>query len=65
MVHIMIDPEKDRRNGDQRKRNVIKSRSDRRSGKDRRKAALKNYFLQGGSEKRSWNERRKYWYMTR
>lgn len=37
----------------------------RRSGKERRKTSHKKYFLEDGIERRSWNERRKYWYMTR
>ena len=36
----------------------------RRSGKDRRKVATKEYFLKGGLERRSWQERRKNWYMA-
>ena len=40
------------------------SSKDRRSGKDRRKISSKKYFLEGGHEKRSWRERRNYWYMT-
>jgi len=38
---------------------------DRRSGKERRKTSHKKYFLEGGLERRSWKERRKYWYLTR
>ena len=41
------------------------SGNDRRSGKDRRKKSTKKYFLKGGFERRSWKERRSYWYMTR
>ena len=37
----------------------------RRSGKERRKTTHRKYFLEGGFERRSWKERRKYWYMTR
>jgi len=36
----------------------------RRSGKDRRKMGLKEYFLDGGDERRSWVERRNLWYHT-
>ena len=36
----------------------------RRSGNDRRKTSHKEYFLEGGLERRSWKERRKYWYIT-
>ena len=64
-MHTMIDPNKDRRKGDRRKRNATKNRNDRRSGKDRREASSKKYFLEGGLERRSWKERRNYWYMTR
>jgi hypothetical protein len=47
------------------KRNpIVGSGSDRRSGKERRKSSHKKYFLEGGLEKRSWRERRKYWYLT-
>ena len=38
---------------------------DCRSGKERRKTSNKKYFLEGGLERRSWKERRKYWYLTR
>ena len=38
--------------------------TDRRSGKDRRKSYDPNYFLNGGIERRSWQERRFLWYMT-
>jgi len=38
--------------------------SDRHPEKDRRKSSHKKYFLEGGLEKRSWKEGRKYWYMT-
>jgi hypothetical protein len=38
--------------------------TDRRSGQDRRKCSNPNYFLNNGVERRSWKERRKYWYMT-
>jgi len=37
---------------------------DRRSGQDRRKCSNPNYLLNNGVERRSWKERRKYWYMT-
>ena len=47
------------------KRNIsVGSGGDRRSGKERRKSSHKKYFLEGGLEKRSWRERRKYWYLT-
>ena len=36
----------------------------RRSGKDRRKKLTLRYFIKGGFERRSWKERRKYWYLT-
>jgi hypothetical protein len=38
--------------------------TDRRSGQDRRKCSNPNYLLNNGVERRSWKERRKYWYMT-
>jgi hypothetical protein len=38
--------------------------ADRRSGEDRRKSLDPNYFLNGGIERRSWQERRFLWYMT-
>jgi hypothetical protein len=38
--------------------------ADRRSGKDRRKSFDSSYFLKGGIERRSWQERRFLWYMT-
>jgi hypothetical protein len=38
--------------------------SDRRSGNDRRKSYSADYFINGGIERRSWNERRYLWYMT-
>jgi hypothetical protein len=38
--------------------------SDRRSGVDRRQARDNRYFLKGGLERRSWQERRFLWYMT-
>jgi hypothetical protein len=37
---------------------------DRRSGNDRRKIYDATYFLNGGVERRSWKERRFFWYMT-
>jgi hypothetical protein len=40
------------------------SSRDRRSGHDRRKCLNPKYFLENGCERRSWKERRKYWYMT-
>ncbi len=43
----------------------VGSVKDRRSGKDRRKTSHKKYFHEGGLERRSWKERRKYWYLTR
>ena len=64
-IHTMIEPEKDRRRKDRRKPNMPARSNDRRSGGDRRKVASKEYFLQGGLERRSWGERRKYWYLTR
>ena len=36
----------------------------RRSGEDRRKKSSREYFVKGGIERRSWKERRMYWYMT-
>ena len=36
----------------------------RRSAQDRRKSANRQYFLDGGVERRSWKERRFIWYMT-
>ena len=41
-----------------------KSNPDRRSGVDRRKSDNRDYFSNGGLERRSWHERRKLWYMT-
>jgi hypothetical protein len=38
--------------------------ADRRSGADRRKVYSADYFLKGGVERRSWKERRFFWYMT-
>ena len=38
--------------------------SGRRSGNDRRKKLTLKYFIKGGFERRSWKERRKYWYLT-
>jgi hypothetical protein len=38
--------------------NRIRSSFDRRSGVDRRKAYTVGYFLEGGTERRSGNERR-------
>jgi hypothetical protein len=38
--------------------------ADRRSGYDRRKIYNAAYFLDGGVERRSWKERRFFWYMT-
>ncbi len=40
------------------------SNPDRRSGIDRRKSNNRDYFSNGGLERRSWHERRKLWYMT-
>jgi hypothetical protein len=37
---------------------------DRRSGQDRRKCSNPDYLLNNGVERRSWKERRKYWYLT-
>ena len=37
---------------------------DRRSGVDRRKSGRRDYFANGGLERRSWHERRRLWYMT-
>ena len=39
--------------------------NDRRSYGDRRKTHHRAYFLKGGKERRSWQERRYIWYMTR
>ena len=39
-------------------------RKDRRSGQDRRKSCDPHYFERCGLERRSWKERRYYWYMT-
>ena len=36
----------------------------RRSGEDRRKESKREYFINGGIERRSWKERRTCWYMT-
>lgn len=38
--------------------------ADRRSGNDRRKIYNAVHFLNGGTERRSWKERRFFWYMT-
>jgi len=38
--------------------------ADRRSGNDRRTIYSAAYFLNGGIERRSWKERRFFWYMT-
>jgi hypothetical protein len=38
--------------------------ADRRSGNDRRKIHSAAYFLNGGVERRTWKERRFFWYMT-
>jgi hypothetical protein len=38
--------------------------ADRRSGYDRRIIYNAAYFLNGGVERRSWKERRFFWYMT-
>ena len=38
--------------------------ADRRSGVDRRQSFDNRYFLEGGVERRSWQERRYLWYMT-
>jgi len=46
------------------KKNNNGSGNDRRSGKDRRQTSTKQYFLEGGIERRNWKERRNYWYMT-
>ena len=40
------------------------SGKDRRSGEERRKAQSKNYFFDGGNDRRSWTERRNLWYLT-
>jgi len=39
--------------------------NDRRSYGDRRKTFIRAYFLNGGKERRSWQERRYIWDMTR
>jgi len=48
------------------KKNTYPKRStlDRRCGWDRRKTYSAAYFLNGGVERRSWKERRFFWYMT-
>ena len=38
--------------------------TDRRRGIDRRQSLVNRYFLNGGVERRSWQERRFLWYMT-
>ena len=43
---------------------IVGSGKGRRSGTDRRKLSRKNYFLDGGLERRSWKERRKNWLIT-
>jgi len=43
----------------------LHSASDRRSYGDRRKTRMREYFLKGGRERRSWRERRYIWHMTR
>ncbi len=40
-------------------------RRDRRSPDDRRKTCCRAYFLRGGTERRSWGDRRYRWDMTR
>ncbi len=40
------------------------SNPDRRSVVDRRKSNNRDYFSNGGLERRGWHERRKLWYMT-
>jgi hypothetical protein len=58
---IRLYPNKSKRNTDR----LLKSiNSDRRSGKDRRRYYSHDYFLHGGIERRSWKERRYFWYMT-
>jgi len=58
---IRLYPNKSKRNTDR----LLKSiNSDRRSGKDRRRSYSHDYFLHGGIERRSWKERRYFWYMT-
>jgi hypothetical protein len=58
---ISLYPNKSKINADR----LLKSmNSDRRCGKDRRKSYNRDYFLHGGVERRSWKERRYFWYMT-
>ena len=45
-------------------KNLKRPAVDRRSGYDRRKIYNAVYFLNGGVERRSWKERRFFWYMT-
>jgi len=58
---ISLYPNKSERNTSQLLKSID---SDRRSGKDRRRSYSRGYFLDGGIERRSWKERRYYWYMT-
>ena len=41
------------------------STNDRRAYRDRRKTYNRDYFLNGGKERRTWKERRFIWHMTR
>jgi len=43
----------------------LRTNTDRRSYGDRRKTYRRAYFLNGGKERRSWQERRYIWDMTR
>ena len=43
---------------------IFNPTGDRRSGADRRKSLSQQYFSDGGTERRSWKERRYIWYMT-
>ena len=43
----------------------LRNSNDRRSYGDRRKTRKQTYFLNGGRERRSWQERRYIWDMTR
>jgi hypothetical protein len=56
-----MHPNKSRRKNNQLLKNIY---SDRRSGKDRRRSQSTDYFFHGGLERRSWRERRYFWYMT-
>jgi len=58
---ISLYPNKSEKNTSQLLKSID---SDRRSGKDRRRSYSRDYFLHGGIERRSWKERRYFWYMT-